>query len=587
VSRSTALKALDAQSALLPYALVFFGVSLPIFAWACSYADDRAWMSASFVIFAINWAAFYAQVDWMKRHPEHVGDAALRLRIHIIGGLLWALALAQICAIAQGAGSAREPILLLAAGGAAACVFFSAPNLAGLLIVGPAASAPPILALYADASSHQMGQVMMAAIALVMALSLILNRLFRTLFALDDDRERLLEERARSIDEAERLTKAKSDLVTTLSHEIRNGLTGVAHVLGAAGALGRAASTREQLNTALSSAQDLVAVLNATLESVAAEPEDFKLDPRPLDLPAIARDVVQQLRPQATSKGLGMTIHVDDAIVDGAGVVVADAARTRQILANLIGNAVKYTVRGRIEVRLEPLGRDQIRVEVADTGPGLSAEELEVAFAPFKRVARTAAGVPGAGLGLSLSRRLARLMGGDVTAESALGVGSCFRIDLPIDHTARLEPSTFTAEPTTGSPAGSARALRVLIAEDEPLNAAMLRTVLEKLGHQTLHAHAGRRAFELAQVCDLDLIMLDGQMPEMDGPETARAIRALSGPAGRTPIVAVIGGDADEAEAFRLAGVNEVLRKPVSVASVARALSAALREEPPSLRVVA
>jgi signal transduction histidine kinase/ActR/RegA family two-component response regulator len=585
--RSAALQALDAQSALLPYALIFFGVSLPIFAWACSYAADRAWMSASFAIFAINWAAFYAQVDWMKRHPERQDDVALRTRIQIMGGLLWAAALAQICAIGLGAGSAREPILLLAAGGAAACVFFSAPNIVSLLIVGPAASAPPLLALYADASTRQMGQVMMAAIALVMALSLILNRLFRRMFALADERARLVEERARSLDEAERAAKAKSDLVATLSQEIRNGLTGVAHVLAAAGASGRVASTREQLNAALTSAQDLIAVLNATLDTVATEPEELKLELRPLDLPALARDVVQQLRPQATAKGLELAIHVDDAVCDpAAGAVVADAVRTRQILANLVGNAVKYTMRGRIELRLEPLGADRVRLEIADTGPGLSAEELEVAFQPFQRVSRTGAGVPGAGLGLSLSRRLAHLMHGEVTAESAIGVGSCFRLDMPIDRTARLEPAPAAPAPSPDVPVRPARALRVLIAEDEPLNAAMLRTVLEQLGHQTLHAHDGRRAFDLAQICDVDLIMLDGRMPEMDGPEAARAIRALPGPGGRAPIVAVIGGDADEAQAFQKAGVEEVLRKPVNVASVARAIAAAMREEQPRLRVV-
>jgi len=265
---------------------------------------------------------------------------------------------------------------------------------------------------------------------------------------------------------------------------------------------------------------------------------------------------------------------------------VADAIRVRQVLTNLVGNAVKYTVRGRIELRLEPLGDDRVRLEVADTGPGLSAEELEQAFQPFQRVARTGAGVPGAGLGLSLSRRLAHLMGSEVSAESAVGVGSCFRLDMPIDRAAHVEPAPPPAESTSDTPARPARALRVLIAEDDPLNAAMLRTVLEQLGHQTLLAHDGRRAFDLAQICDVDLIMLDGHMPEMDGPDAARAIRALPGAGGRAPIVAMIGGDADEAQAFQKAGVEEVLRKPVNVASVARAIAAAMREEQPRLRVV-
>ena len=583
--QSAALQALDAQTALLPYALVFFGVSLPIFAWAGSFAIDRPWMSATFAIFAINWAAFYANVDWMKRHPERRQDVALRTRVHILGGLLWAAALAQISAIGMGAGPAGEAVLLLATGGAAACVFFSAPNLVALLTVGPAASAPPLLALFADPSTRPMGRVMMAAIALVMALSLILNRLFRNLFALATEREMLVEERARSLDEAERLARSKSDLVATLGQEIRNGLTGVAHVLAAAGGGGRAAATREQLNAALGSAQDLIAVLNATLETVATEPGDLKLERRAIDMAGLAQEVVQSLRPQAAAKGLELALHIDEAITaPEVGAVVADPGRMRQIMANLIGNAVKYTMRGRIEARLDLIAPDRMRFEVADTGPGLSPEEIELAFQPFKRIARTGAGVPGAGLGLSLSSRLTKMMQGTISVASAVGVGSCFRLDMPLDRSARLEPAPASESARIDTPHRATGALRILVAEHEPLNAAMLRTVLEQLGHHALLAHDGRRALDLAELCDVDLVMLDADLPQLNGPATARAIRQLSGPNGRAPIIAIIDGEADAARAFREAGVDHVLRKPVTVASVARAIATATLDEQPLRR---
>jgi two-component system, sensor histidine kinase len=580
----TALQSLDAQAALLPYALVFFGVALPIFAWACSFAADRVWMTASFVVFAINWAMFYAIIDWQKRHPEALGDVNLRSRIHILGGLLWAGALAQISVVALGAGTAREPLLLLTVGGAAACIFFSAPNLAALLIITPAAAAPPLLALYVDPSTQTTARLGLGGIALVMALSLILNRLLRRMFTLANEHDALLEERARSFDEAEALAKTKSDLVATLSQEIRTGLTGIAHTLGAAGAGGRSAPTREQLNAALGSAQELIAVLNATLDTVSAESGLLDLDPRPFDIAALAHEAVAEARPLAAAKGLELNVHVDDGLAYGGGVV-ADETRTRQILANLIGNAIKYTVRGRIEVRLEPPAAGRVRLEVADTGPGLTPEELELAFQPFQRIARTGAGVSGAGLGLSLSRRLAALMKGEVSAESAVGVGSCFRLDLPFDTNVRL-PQPAGAPETQPAPGRGARALRVLIAEDDPLNAAMLRAALEQLGHHVLHAQDGRRAVDLAQVCDVDLIMLDGAMPELDGPAVARAVRALAGASATAPIVAVIGGDAEEAEAFADVGVDQALRKPVTVASVARAIAGALHEEPPRLKAV-
>src|SRR5262249_54123027 len=151
-----------------------------------------------------------------------------------------------------------------------------------------------------------------------------------------------------------------------------------------------------------------------------------------------------------------------------------------------------YTVRGRIEARIERRGENRLAIAIADTGPGLSPEELETAFEPFKRVERTAAGVPGAGLGLSLSRRLVALMGATLDAESAVGAGSCFTLDLEYEPNALIDfGERAAAEPDTAFGDG---ALKVLMAEDDGLNAAMLRTILEQLGHQVVHAQNGRRA---------------------------------------------------------------------------------------------
>jgi CheY-like chemotaxis protein len=245
--------------------------------------------------------------------------------------------------------------------------------------------------------------------------------------------------------------------------------------------------------------------------------------------------------------------------------------RTRQIIANLLGNAVKYTVRGRIEVRLE-LRENQIAIEVADTGPGLTPEEMEQAFEPFRRVERTGAGVNGAGLGLSLSRQLAKLMGGSLDARSAVGVGSCFTLTLPFDAAAESafeEELEAVANETPGAP----RALRILIAEDDALNAAMLRAMFEQLGHQVVHAQNGRRAADLARIAEFDLLMFDHHMPVLDGPGATAILRGFRGSQSRVPIVAMIDGDGDEASGFLEAGADIVLRKPVSVAGVARALA--------------
>ncbi len=578
---SVTLQSLEAQRGLLPYALAFFAVSLPIYVWAGSFATNSVWMTATFAVFAINWGAFYFALDWLR--SEASADVARRLRVQVLCGLLWSATCAQIAAFADGAGPVREALLMIAVAGAVACFFFTAPVLPALLIVGPAAAAGPLIALFRHSESRPEAALAWGAVALTMALCLILNRLLRGQFAMAAEREAMIADRAASLERAEKLARSKSDIVSTLSHEIRNGLTGVTHVLAAAvGQGGRAAPSREQLSAALDAANDLVSVLNATLDSETAEAGRLSLEREPFDPVRLTRDLVLLNRPHAAVKGVELVFHVDPALERShRGAVVADVSRARQVLSNLIGNAVKYTLRGRIEARIELRDGDRIAIAVADTGPGLSVDELEQAFEPFRRIERTGAGIPGAGLGLSLARRLATLMDGALIAQSALGVGTCFTLELPWTPDAEVETGDTTDAAVVAPGSAAARPLRVLVAEDDALNAAMLRAILEQLGHQVVHAHNGKRALELARLADFDLLMLDGRMPHMDGPQTTAAVRALDGPVAGAPIIAVIGGDADEARECLDAGADTVLRKPVTVAGVARAVAdAAARVRP-------
>ncbi|HYD05468.1 MAG TPA: hypothetical protein VEC60_07070, partial [Reyranella sp.] len=141
-------RTLDAQTALLPYALILFGISLPIFIWAASFADNAVWALASLAIFAINWGAYYGLVSVIKRESSIAHDVPRRTRLNVMAGLLWSAAIAQISLFAMEAGPARESLLLLAAGAAVVCIFFNAPSLAGLLIVGSTAAAGPLLGLF-------------------------------------------------------------------------------------------------------------------------------------------------------------------------------------------------------------------------------------------------------------------------------------------------------------------------------------------------------------------------------------------------------------------------------------------------------
>jgi signal transduction histidine kinase/CheY-like chemotaxis protein len=413
------------------------------------------------------------------------------------------------------------------------------------------------------------------AIALAMALSLIMNRVLRRQFVMTAERERLVAERAQALEEARRLAGSKSDILATLSNEIRNGLTGVNHVLAAAaGVVGRVSPSRDQLASALSASNDLLGVLNATLDSEHAQNGRLRLDSRPFDPYRLARSLVLLCRSEAAAKGLDLTVHVDDEIEDAPGAAVADPARVRQILANLIGNAIKYTQRGRVEVRLQRAGPERLLIAVADTGPGLRPEELAQAFEPFRRIDRTCVGISGAGLGLSLSRDLARLMGCDLAAESTPGMGSRFWLELPFDPNAQAAAEPADLQGSHGAP--KPRSMRVLMAEDDSLSAAMLRSVLEQLGHQVAHVSDGRRALDLFDICDFDLVMVDDRMPNLDGPQTIKALRERPDSAASPPIIAVIGGGSEDAQACIEAGADALLRKPVSVSAVAQAVAAAI-----------
>jgi signal transduction histidine kinase/ActR/RegA family two-component response regulator len=432
--------------------------------------------------------------------------------------------------------------------------------LLSLLVVGPLAAGPALWLLHADAQDERVASLALGGGALAFALALIVNRLLRRSFDMAVEREELTADRARALAQAEALAADKSDLLATLSQELRGGLSGVVHVLAAAaGPAVRTRPSRDQLAAALEAARDLVGVLDATLDSEHAETGRLKVTVQPIAALDLARSVIRELEPLAGAKGL--VLSVEPGVTGGA--VMADPARTRQILLNMVGNAVKYTGRGGVTLRVISVGMDRLRFEVADTGPGLTPQELELAFQPFKRIARTGAGVPGAGLGLSLSRRLARLMGGELVAESRPGIGSRFQLELPFDPQASLgEARADTAAPD--------RTLRVLAVEPDTLTAAMLRAALDQLGHRMLHTHDGERALELLRACDVDGVLVGGP----SAPETVRAIRALPSPAARTRITAVIGAEVEDADACLRAGADAVLRKPVTVGAVARALAA-------------
>lgn len=566
-------QALRTQAGLIHYAVGAFAATLPIFVLVGSKAANAAWMAVSFVLFAIAWGAFYFIYRWLKTPAAQ--NLAVRARVHIMGGLLWAVAVAQIAAMAHGAGPARDALLLLSLAAGMICVIFSAPWLPSLLIVGPAAVAGPLVAFFVTPTDGMMTRIALTATAMGFAVALLVNRILRAQYALLAERETLIADRARQADAASRMARSKSDLVATLSDEIRNGLTGVAQLLTAT--TGRGAPSRQQLQAASEALEELLAVLNTTLDAETAEAGKLNIESRPVDLVALVRDIIAHQRPAASGKSLELTVHLSPDIAHGSGAAIADPYRTRQVLSALIGNAVKFTSRGRVEARIMTTPAGRIRVEVADTGPGLTEEELSVALLPFQRIARTSTGSPGAGLGLPLALRLAQLMGGELQAQSALGLGSCFALELPYDPTYVVGPELIpeVAEPER-------KRLRILTVDDDQLGAATLRAGLEQLGHQVVQAAHGARAVDLAKNVEIDFAIVDGRMPGLDGPATIAAIREIAGAAATIPIIAMI-DEPDEAQACMEAGANALLRKPIVVTALARAIAEA-QTSPPGVR---
>ena len=295
----------------------------------------------------------------------------------------------------------------------------------------------------------------------------------------------------------------------------------------------------------------------------------------PVELRRLVADAARLMHAQAGAKGLALQVHVDAAVPER---VLQDATRVRQVLYNLLSNAIKFTDHGivRLEVQRSAVqGQDELVFAVIDSGIGIDETTRGRLFQRFSqgddsRVRRHG----GTGLGLEISRNLARLMGGDLTVQSSPGHGSRFELQLPL----RLAEGAATAPAAAAEPAAApARALRVLAAEDNAVNREVLAAMIEVDGHQITFAENGLQAVQAMQAMrtpPFDLVLMDLHMPELDGIGAARAIRALGGPAAKVPIVALTADAFSETRARCLdAGMNDFLSKPVGLAELTQLLA--------------
>jgi PAS domain S-box-containing protein len=357
---------------------------------------------------------------------------------------------------------------------------------------------------------------------------------------------------------AQSASEAKAQFLANMSHEIRtpmNGVLGVLHVLKRELPDGENA---ELLGEALAAGQMLSTLLDDVIDISRIEAGRLELNREAVDPAELARGVVRLLAGPATEKGL----RLDLDIVQNLGWIETDATRVRQALFNLIGNAVKFTVKGSVTVRVRRLGApdDQRLVfDVIDTGVGVPLAAQARLFERFQQGdASTTRRFGGSGLGLTISRNLARMLGGDITFSSKPGVGSTFSLTIAAPVAAPPEGAEAAAEDLLAG-------LRVLVVEDNATNQLVARRILEQLGAAVTVADDGASGVAAARDGGFDLILMDVQMPGMDGLEAARRIRALPGLAGRAPIVALTANVmAHQRAAYRAAGMDGVAAKPIS-----------------------
>jgi signal transduction histidine kinase/DNA-binding response OmpR family regulator len=388
-------------------------------------------------------------------------------------------------------------------------------------------------------------------------------------------------ERARNA--AEQANETKSRFLAVVSHELRTPLNGVMGVLQLLDDGRLSEAQRNYLATAAASGDTLIGLIDTILEYARLEASAEVLESRDFRLDQLIETAVDLLRPQALAKGLTFDFACDASVRTD---VLGDPVRLNRVLLNVIGNAIKFTSDGCIGVRAamaqQPAGY-RLHLTVEDTGIGIAPEMHERIFEDFVQADDSVARrFGGTGLGLAIARRLARLMGGDLTVKSIPGSGSAFHLEMPLKPAEGRSSAPGIADDSVSPP------LRVLLVDDDPVNCEVGQAMLRRLGHQAVVARNGTSAIEQAGREAFDVILMDLHMPDMDGVEATQRIRKL--PLPRFPRIIALTADVSERsrERFSQAGIHTIIGKPILLKTLRDALARGTAGKgPPDLTVIA
>jgi signal transduction histidine kinase len=408
------------------------------------------------------------------------------------------------------------------------------------------------------------------------------NALLSDLQAYDERQTQSMQALAAARDTAEEANVLKSQFLANMSHEIRtplNGVIGMAQVI-ASGPLEPA--QRERLEVIETSGAALLSILNDILDLSKIEAGRLDLEKAPFDIAEVAESAAAIFEPVAGAKGLSFVLDLSD---DAKGLWRGDAVRVRQLVSNLVSNAVKFTAKGEVRVRIgatPAVAGPALTIRVSDTGIGIAPDVLPKIFDKFVQAdAATTRRFGGTGLGLTICRHIAGLMGGAIEVRSRVGRGSVFEVRLPLvklGGVPRRDPLAALAEPRAAIDLG---ALKVLAADDNATNRLVIKAVLGALGVEPRIVDDGRQAVEAWKAGDFDLVLMDIQMPVLDGVQATREIRRLEAECGRprTQIVAVTANAMKhQVDEYLAAGLDGHLSKPIIVSSLSGVLNeAALR----------